>query len=49
MFTFFAAAPTALPPIAPAISWMMRLMIVPDIAFPPRPQSHMDVCGDKLT
>ena len=30
-FTFFAAAPTALPPIAPAISWMMRLMIVPDI------------------
>jgi hypothetical protein len=27
--TFFAAAPAALPPIAPAISWMMRLMIVP--------------------
>ena len=26
---FFAAAPTALPPIAPAMSWMMRLMIVP--------------------
>jgi hypothetical protein len=30
-FTFFAAAPTALPPIAPAMSWMMRLMIVPDM------------------
>src|ERR1700733_11145550 len=42
-FTFFAAAPTALPPIAPAMSWMIRLIIVPDMGFPPLwPQNHMD-------
>src|ERR1700722_18458058 len=40
-FTFFAAAPTALPPIAPAMSWMIRLIMVPDMAFPPLwPQNH---------
>src|ERR1700733_12066379 len=43
-FTFFAAAPTALPPIAPAMSWMIRLIIVPDMGFPPsRPRNHIDI------
>src|ERR1700722_7479930 len=41
-FTFFAAAPTALPPIAPAMSWMIRLIIVPDMVFPLLwPQTHV--------
>src|ERR1700727_626744 len=35
--------PPALPPIAPAMSWMIRLIIVPDMGFPPLwPQNHMD-------
>ena len=33
-FTFFIAAPIPLPPIAPPMSWMMRLIIVPDMGFP---------------
>jgi hypothetical protein len=32
---FFIVAPAALPPIAPAMSWMIRLITVADMVFSP--------------
>ena len=42
----FTAEPTALPPIAPVISWIIRFMTMPDMLYssqypwPRRPPSH---------
>jgi hypothetical protein len=54
--TSFDAAPAALPPSAPAISWMMRFMIVADIESSParacsigRPPRPTNRAGHALT
>jgi hypothetical protein len=46
---FFIPAPAALPPTAPATSWMMRLISVADTKLPPPLHSDFGHCNRDLT